>query len=288
MAHLGRAEVVKDARLFAELTPAALAARCPGLSIGRRRAHLPVGLPTSSLAADVSGRGWGEVLPSTDVTTREAIREAIERLDEAGLPLGAVYVFDELWHLGAELAAIASEAFGAPYALLTDFWAFHVPPGRSGWPAHRGTTDLLTRDRPELLNVWVALSDVEADRSCMHLVPLDADAAYLAGHLEELPLDPAVLSPVRAGSALVWNANVAHWGGPCSPDALGPRTSVTFTLALGSEPSACLADTSGWTRIDALAEQLLVYASHATSEALDWARTTEMLRGAVTAKPAGR
>ena len=276
---------MKDARLFAELTPAALAARCPRLSIGRRHDGPRGGPAPSSLAADVTARGWGEVVPSTDVATREAMREAIERLDEAGLPLGAVYVFDELWHLGAELAAIASEAFGAPYALLTDFWAFHVPPGRSGWPAHRGTTDLLTRDRPELLNVWVALSDVEADRSCMHLVPLDADAPYLAGHLADLPLVPAVSAPVRAGTALVWNANVSHWGGPCLPDALGARASVTFTLALDGEPSPCLADSKGWTRIDALAEQLLVYAAHATSEALDWARTTEMLRGAVTAKP---
>lgn len=271
---------MKDARLFAELTPAALAARCPGLSIGRPQSLSLEPAQAPSLVTDVTGRGWGQVVPTVGVKTRDAIREAIERLDEAALPLGAVYVFDELWELGAEIAAIASRAFGARYDVLTDFWAFHVAPGQSGWPAHRGTTDLLSRVRPELLNVWVALSDAEVDRSCMHFIALDDDIAYAAGRLDDLPNEQGVTtaSPVDAGTALFWNANIAHWGGPCLSTARGPRTSVTFTLERGAEPSRCAADETGWTRMDALAEQLMTYAPHAPADALEWARVMTALR----------
>lgn len=280
MDHVEGAEVLKDARLFAELTPAALAARCPELTIGRPH-PLPVRpMQGSALAAEVRRRGWAAVAAQFAPSDVEAIRDAIERLDAAALPHGAVYVFDEVWHLGAQVAAVASASFGVEYALLTDFWAFHVVPGRSGWPPHRGTVAQLDRDQPELLNVWVALSDVEIDRSCMHFIALDDDIAYAAGRLDDLPNEQGVTtaSPVDAGTALFWNANIAHWGGPCLSTARGPRTSVTFTLERGAETSRCAVDETGWTRIDALVDQLLTYAPHASAEALDWARVTTALR----------
>lgn len=165
--------------------------------------------------------------------TQPALHAAIEHLAARGLPATFVYLFDEPWLLGEHLRARVSRAVGRAYRLVEDVWAWRIAPGAGrGWTAHRGIAhERLDRAAPEILNVWVALSDVEADRACMHAIPLGDDPAYPDALASiEAPLEAVRALPLAAGDALVWNANVLHWGGACAPDAKGPRLSCSFTL----------------------------------------------------------
>lgn len=205
-------------------------------------------------------------------------------LTAAGLPAMFLYCFDEAWHLGDVLAARVSASLGRKYVVAEDVWAWRIAPGAGrGWPPHRGLfSPLLERGAPELVNTWVALSDVEVERACMHFVPLDADPAYpTALDSLEVPVAAVRAVPLRAGDALAWNANILHWGGVCAPQAKGARVSCSFSLvredasaALGV-PLAGKAATDLRARLDAVARQLLVYGNgqpDVRPEVLAWAR----------------
>ena len=194
---------------------------------------------------------------------------AIEALHARDLPATFVYAFDDPWTIGAQVRATITALVGQEYSLVEDVWAWLVPPGSAGWPAHRGVAHaLLDRDAPEVLNVWVALSDVTVDRACMHAVPLAEDPGYPAALASlDVPSPSVRAMPVAAGDALFWNANVLHWGGRCEPDAAGPRASCSFTLCRTDaldrfpelSPLPALAELDLATRMDVVARMVLLY-----------------------------
>ena len=214
----------------------------------------------------------------------------IATLVAAGLPAVAVYGFDEPWQLGERVRARLSALVGHEYVLLDDAWAWQIEPGRGrGWPAHRGYVEALDRTAPELINVWVALSDVTSERSCMHLVPLDEDPHYPAALARTDAAAESVRAlPVVAGTALAWNANVLHWGGACSARAPGPRVSCSFSLARGALaqqfPVARASAAGLESRLDSVALQIETYGDgqpDVNDEVREWARATSALRGRV-------
>ncbi|MDB5215921.1 MAG: hypothetical protein JWO86_3848 [Myxococcaceae bacterium] len=157
---------------------------------------------------------------------------AIDALHDSALPAVFVYAFDEPWALGEHARACVTGRLARDYVLVEDVWAWRVARGSDGWPPHRGIEDVvLDRDAPEILNVWIALSDAATDRACMHIIPLGDDPGYPA-RLRSVDARPEAVRavPARAGDALFWNANVLHWGGRCEADAVGPRVSCSFTL----------------------------------------------------------
>ena len=262
----------------------------------------PRALPPPRIVPDapalLASRGWLEMEGVTDDGERDALVVAIEQLVRAGLPGVSVYAFPGPWRVGVRVRDAVSRLLAEPYALVEDAWAFLVRPGRSGWAPHRGIdSSVLDRERPEYLNVWIALSDAGIERSCMHFVPLDRDPAYpaaLAASDEAQlrhrhPADAITPAPVGAGTGLVWNANALHWGGPCEPHASGPRLSVTFSLCridalsrpeLGGvrviEPEAL----SAWERIDVVARQIAIYGAgqdDVSEEVRRWAEMTAEL-----------
>ena len=279
-------EVAAASVLFGEMTPAALAARGGSLGVGRGfrpsgPASASVRPPAPGLLSRLSQVGWVE-LPALSPSACRDLLSATAELRRAGLPLTALYVFDEVWEIGARLA----EMLGPGYGIAPDAWAFWVPPGQAGWPPHRGVYQSLDRDAPAWLNAWVALDDVEADRASIHLVPLPDDPAYARGELDDVavPDGKARALPVSAGTALVWNANVLHWGGPCAEAAKGPRVSITFTLVReGAGEVVDLAELGRdpWKRLDLVAAQILTYGDRdpaITPAAKAWAAITSALR----------
>jgi hypothetical protein len=285
--------------LLERLTPVCLAEAVPGLTVGGKLgAAESAGRGGEASAAELlAGRGWFELALATPARCR-VLADALDELGRAGLPLVAVYVFDEVWELGLVLRDSVSRALGATYELVADLWAFSIAPGRAGWPAHRGTYARLDRALPEYVNAWVAISDAGPERSCMHLVPLDEDDAYVGGSLEAVTVPPGkgLAAPLEAGGALAWNANVLHWGGPCAPEARGPRKSVTFTLCredaalrrdLGAVTIVDPTRIDPWRRLEMIAEQILVYGdadSCVTEEARAWARLTSEMAARLRAR----
>ena len=254
-------------------SPAKLLEMAPGATISPSPRPGPA--PLSSMgdcaaarsALRLDGLGVDAGVASGEIC--QILLAAIEALHGRGLPATFVYAFDEPWNIGARLRDAISAMLGHEYTLVEDVWAWLVAPGSAGWPAHRGVSHvLLDRDGPEVLNVWVALTDVTADRACMHAVPLADDPAY-PGALEtlDLPTSSTRAMPVRAGDALFWNANVLHWGGHCALDAAGPRASCSFTLCRTDSldqfpelrPLPALSELDLAARMDVLARMVLLY-----------------------------
>ncbi len=230
-------------------------------------------------------------LPSVanlDVCT--ALVRAIEALASRELPACFIYAFDEAWAIGEALRARVATLTGREYRLIEDVWAWRVAPGTCGWPPHRGIWHAcLDREAPEVLNVWVALSDVTADRSCMHAVPLDDDRDYPSA-LSQTEAAPGSIRalPLAAGDALFWNANILHWGGRCAERAAGPRVSCSFTLARSDAEASLVGDLIPLraaaaldlnARMDMIARMIAVYGDLAElSEVVrEWATLTHAL-----------
>jgi hypothetical protein len=234
---------------------------------------------TPDFAWKPSRDGWFEVPSVLDAEGARALASRISRVIDAGLPALFVYAWADVWEIGARLAAAANG-----YEIFADAWAFHVAPGHAGWAAHRGSYELADRDAPELFNVWLACTDVGVDDACMHVVPLDRDAHYpndLPSH--DFAPDAALALPVRAGSALVWNANVLHWGGRSSGKRA--RISITFTLRrIGARREGRCLEASRLdhrARLDLIADMVLVYGDldrTIPEEIREWARLIDGLR----------
>jgi Phytanoyl-CoA dioxygenase (PhyH) len=165
----------------------------------------------------------------------DSLARAVVALRGQGLHPTFLYVYDEAWQVLDALLPRLSPLLGEDFEPLADVWAWCIDPRKDpgGWPIHRGWYEDV-RDgsgAPALVNVWVALSDATERNACMHFVPLPRDPHY-AGDLQTLTgLEALGVSvPTPAGSVLVWDANVAHWGGTCDPSFDEARISMSFTL----------------------------------------------------------
>lgn len=259
-----------------------------GIVAGRRHdlPPLPLALADTAEPAAVEGsfaRGHVVLRGLVDGRACAELERAVDRMLEAGMPAVAVYADASLFALGRRVARAVSAALGQAYALVDDFWAWKIPRGQSGWAPHRGTADLLDRDAPEIVNTWIALSDAEADRSCMWLVPLDEDPGYPAD-LARADTRAGRPVPLAAGDALAWNANVLHWGGACAPHARGPRVSCSFSVvrrdALAARGLPALENPDLRGRVEAVARQIATYGAgqpDVSPAVLEWARATAAL-----------
>jgi Phytanoyl-CoA dioxygenase (PhyH) len=211
---------------------------------------------------------------------------ALRALEANGLPLPFLYVARAAFGPAEQLLAWASERFGQRYVLAEDAWAYLVPAGASGWPAHRGVSLDVRNEQgaPDVLNSWIALTDVEVTGSCMWFVHPKMDPGYPSGGWDAKVLEHGHPVPVNAGDALLWNANVLHWGGRSAP--LAPvRASYTFTLVSESSAFAKSLRTMPVAptfrqRLDVIAAQLLTYSTmtELSPRYLEWAKVTCALR----------
>ena len=279
--------------LAAPAAQARLSALAPGLTIGRAAPPPPEPPSRDGASAGwLSEEGFATLPDAAPPATCTRLVECIERLRAAGLPAMFVYLYDEPWRLGEALSARVSSMLGHPYEVVEDVWAWRIAPGSRGWPPHRGLAEpLMARDAPQLVNTWVALSDAEAERACMHFVPLDHDPSYPRALASlEAPLSAVRAAPLPAGSALAWNANILHWGGPCSRRARGPRVSCSFSLARADAlaelglPLAGRAAHDLHARLDAVARQLVIYGSgqpDVSAAVLEWANATVVMKATI-------
>lgn len=248
--------------------------------------HIGGTLPPAAVAHGASGEvplreaagfvevGFVTLHAAAPPEVTNALTRAIAELSVRGLPPLFLYVFDEPWALGAALRDRIARATGHTYELLADAWAFAVAPGEphAGWAPHRGSTRLSrAKEAPDLVDVWVALTDATLDNGCMALVPRDDDPDY-PGHLDiEAPTreawrSRARLMPIEAGDALAWDANVMHWGERSTARATRARMSASFVLRRADAPRApgdtITIDAHRFdlrARLDLLAQMIAVY-----------------------------
>jgi len=166
------------------------------------------------------------------------IREAIELLERLNIPLPFIFVFCEPWLLASKLHVILEKLYGGEYYLLPNFWAWNVDPKKrgAGWGPHRdmGPRSLFQNGKPKSLTIWLPLTDATIDNGCMYVLPANRDPDYLSGGInkEHIDLQNIVALPAGAGSPVIWNQAIVHWGARSLPRDSSPRISVAFETQL--------------------------------------------------------
>lgn len=176
----------------------------------------------------------------------ELLANGIEKLVKEGFPPIFISVYDEFWHFFKEVSPFVSPIFGENYRMVTNIWAWYIPPGETeaGFGAHRDIAGAPNTEQgfPWLATVWIPLTDVSTHHACMHVLPANADP--------NLPHDPMSYNipidkiqdiralPVDAGSILSWHPNVLHWGSKSSKWVKTPRISIaTYLMRADGGPS---------------------------------------------------
>jgi hypothetical protein len=179
------------------------------------------------------------ILPEIDIL-RMAI--GIDTLVEQNLMPVFAFVYDEYWQTFQRISSLLSVILGAGYQQLPAFWAWFVPPSNAhtGWKPHRDRCTLTLRPdgTPNLVTIWIPLTDATPLNGCMSLLPAHLDPNY-PDNLNDCsvanPQDIRALTAI-AGSVLCWNHSVLHWGGRSSHKADFPRISMAFEFQRGDVP----------------------------------------------------
>jgi hypothetical protein len=211
----------------------------PGLHIGGNaawRGFAPFALEpgkAEQLARMVDREGYLQLGPLGSDLPVAGMADAVSALRRAGWPPVFSFVFDEFWLAFGKLDQLIAGVLGGDYAVLPDFWAWHIDPRTDdrGWAPHRdkGRRALFDDGRPKSLTVWLPLTDATPLNGCMYIVPADRDPTYGTESEVELRFQPQDIRalPAAAGSVLLWNQAVVHWGARSAPRTVPPRISLS-------------------------------------------------------------
>lgn len=213
----------------------------PHMSVGESVTTPAVVSMDASRCDEVRGamltEGYLQLPPVIPVEAVTAMRSCIEVLQREAIPLGFAYVYDTFWQLGGWLRELLGTLLGDDFVQLPDMWAWCVEPGLRGWEPHRekGAESLLPSGYPKSLSVWVPLTDATPLNGCMYIVPADRDPDYntAADAVAVHSLQDVRALPAPAGSVLLWNQALLHWGGSSSSRAPTPRISFSIEFQRG-------------------------------------------------------
>lgn len=195
-----------------------------------------------SLVQHMAVDGYFHTSSVLDVNELIKLRNIVLNLYANGLlPLFAT-MYDEFWQLVIKLRKCYAPILGDAYRLTPDFWVFYIRQdiNAHGWQIHRDapfTKEAINENGlPNLLTVWLPLTDVTPYDSCMYVVPRVYDEIYHKIRRGELAHSndaafPVQLNhiralPVKAGEMLGWDATLLHWGSASSFWATLPRISI--------------------------------------------------------------
>lgn len=190
----------------------------------------------SQIAAHLWDKGYLQLDPLFSLGDLAPISAALDQLKAASIPPVYIYLFDQPWQLFERLRNLIQHFLGADYALLPNFWAWHLDTvGDGGWPPHRDcdaqTVFDIGGDKLLMsLSLWVPLTDVDEENGCMYVIERDQETEIRA--LQSPPKEDllafAAALPAKAGSVLGWPQDVMHFGGTYGPGAKNTRKSLSF------------------------------------------------------------
>ncbi|MFO7602770.1 MAG: phytanoyl-CoA dioxygenase family protein [Gammaproteobacteria bacterium] len=182
---------------------------------------------------------WDRILPPDLVSLLSA---TVINLHNYGINPSFAFVYDIFWSVARRLRQVLAPVLGEDYRQLPDFWTWYIDPARqhAGWRPHRDRihcNPLLDDGMPKSLTVWVALTNATPLNGCMYLLPANLDTDYhnFAERDSEVNVQGIRALPVSAGSILMWNQRVIHWGGTASPRAREPRISFAIEFQRADE-----------------------------------------------------
>lgn len=228
---------------------------CPHLTIDAPQPIVPIALTPEALeqiADPFWRRGFLQLSPQFTAAELSPLIEGMNALKAAKIAPVYIYLFDQPWLLFEKLRPLLAHFLGEDYALLPNFWAWHLDEiGMSGWPPHRDcdaqTVFDIGGDKMLMsLSLWIPLTDVDETNGCMHIIEYKGEN----GSDSESAATPL---PATAGSVLGWPQDVLHFGGTYGAAAKNPRLSLSFEFQnTAFDPLAApLLDTQNLPRFDA-------------------------------------
>jgi ectoine hydroxylase-related dioxygenase (phytanoyl-CoA dioxygenase family) len=183
----------------------------------------------------VKGEGYFQGTMTQWNSPLAAVTDCIARLNAAGLLPVFAFMYDEMWMLAHQLHPVIESLLGPNYAMLPDFWAWHVDPSKaeSGWRPHRdkGYRALTADGTPTSVTAWIPLTAATTLNGCMYVVPADRDPTYGTPQDKDWKFEYSDIRalPGEPGQFFVWNQAVLHWGSHATPRAGNrPRMSCAF------------------------------------------------------------
>lgn len=170
-----------------------------------------------------------------------SMADTVEKIHVMGIPLPFVYVYDEFWLIFVAMHHIIEPILGPGYFRLPDFWAWRVDAAeeQKGWSFHRDKRirTIGMDGLPKALTVWIPLTDATTLNGCIYMLPADRDPVYNQSSIESqeilaenLPILQVLQDfralPAKAGSVLLWNQQVYHYGSRASKRSPRPRISL--------------------------------------------------------------
>ena len=171
-----------------------------------------------------------------DKSLMEKMAQALSTIQETLEWPVFVFMYDEFWLIFRYLEELLTALLGEGFKILPDFWAWHIAPNtrETGWRPHRDRMEqTLQKDgTPDVLTLWIPLTDATPQNGCIYAVPAHLDPFYHSPgretrvdnwhHIRALP--------AKAGSILAWTPQLLHWGSRSTPKATHPRISFAFEL----------------------------------------------------------
>jgi len=222
-----------------DLTAAEWRDICPDLSVGQEVAADEIVFKLSeldSIADQFWKDGYLNLAPQFDAIEINTLISGLEALKNHNIPPVFIYVFDQPWALFEKLRHLVQHFLGQEYALLPNFWAWHLTEtGQTGWPPHRDCDaetvfDIGSDKMLMSLSLWIPLNDVDEDNGCMYVIGRQQEEQLSKDiKLEKQALRPyATPLSANAGSVLGWPQDLVHWGGEFTEKAKSPRMSLSF------------------------------------------------------------
>jgi len=171
------------------------------------------------------------------------LRKGIMTLRDKGINPSFVFVYDEFWTISRQLSRLLKPILGETYQQLPDFWAWYLDPQRedAGWRPHRdrihGET-VYPDGMPKSVTVWIALTDATPLNGCIYMLPAHLDVDYFNFKTRETNVNAHGIRalPASAGTLLMWNQRVVHWGGTSSTRTNEPRISMAIEFQRADVP----------------------------------------------------
>jgi len=192
----------------------------------------------AEISRSIEDQGYLQVLTVFGEAELVPLRQGLLDLQRAGLPATNIYLYDQPYVLFARLGRLIRHFLGERFALLPNFWAWHIAArsGARGWPAHQ---DCEARTRfPDgtgghllmSMSLWINLTEANQDNGCLAVLPRPAERHYRLPIENPERIDPqhGISLPVPAGSLLGWPQDLYHWSNRVTGSAVAPRLSLSL------------------------------------------------------------
>lgn len=211
------------------------------------QAAFPASVPESDELQQYRDQMLDEAYFQTGVTLPPEMlarmREVIESVRAAGLPLSFAYVYDIFYEGLAYFHPSFESVLGANYRLVPNLAVYYIEPTEQGkgYAPHRDAEYANAVDEngmPTVLTVWITVTEATTLNSCLYVVPKHRDPEYdmsisdLSVMANAFAWEDVRALPTPAGVMSCWSQYLFHWGSRASQRAKEPR--ITYAVYLQS------------------------------------------------------